>query len=144
MTLKPSKIEPLNPGSLNVCFCFFFFFPKNSCLTSLKLCRCFHILSLLSYCFFGHDLPHSFKAGESNCWNAFSLFGAYLPFGFPKWLSSEESTCRARDLDLIPGLGRFPGEGNSNPHQYSCLGNPMDRGVWRTIVCGVAEELAMT
>ena len=31
----------------------------------------------------------------------------------------------ARDLDLIPGLGRFPGEGNCNPLQYYCLGNPM-------------------
>ena len=32
-----------------------------------------------------------------------------------------------RDLDSIPGLGRFPGEGNGNPLQYSCLENPMDR-----------------
>ena len=31
------------------------------------------------------------------------------------------------DLGLIPGLGRLPGEGNGNPLQYSCLGNPMDR-----------------
>ena len=34
----------------------------------------------------------------------------------------------ARDMGLIPGLGRSPGGGNSNPLQYSCLGNPMDRG----------------
>ena len=33
------------------------------------------------------------------------------------------------DLGLIPGLGRSPGEGNGNPLQYSCLGNPMDRGM---------------
>ena len=32
-----------------------------------------------------------------------------------------------RDAGSIPGLGRFPGEGNGNPFQYSCLGNPMDR-----------------
>ena len=32
------------------------------------------------------------------------------------------------DLDLIPGLGRSPGEGDGNPLQYSWLGNPMDRG----------------
>ena len=31
----------------------------------------------------------------------------------------------------IPGSGRFPGEGNGNPLQYSCLGNPMDRGACR-------------
>ena len=35
-----------------------------------------------------------------------------------------------RDVGLIPGLGRSPGEGNGNPLQYSCLENPMDRGVW--------------
>ena len=33
-----------------------------------------------------------------------------------------------RDIDLIPGLGGSPGEGHGNPHQYSCLDNPMDRG----------------
>jgi len=36
----------------------------------------------------------------------------------------------ARDVSLIPELGRFPGEGNGNPLQYSCLENLMDRGVW--------------
>ena len=35
-----------------------------------------------------------------------------------------------RDSDLITGLGRSPGAGNGNPLQYSCLGNPMDRGAW--------------
>ena len=34
-------------------------------------------------------------------------------------------------VGLIPGLGRSPGEGNGNPLQYSCLGNPIDRGVWQ-------------
>ena len=36
----------------------------------------------------------------------------------------------ARDAGSIPGLARSPGEGHGNPLQYSCLGNPMDRGVW--------------
>ena len=36
----------------------------------------------------------------------------------------------AGDSDSIPGSGRFPGEGNGNPLQYSCLGNPVDRGPW--------------
>ena len=45
-----------------------------------------------------------------------------------------------RDLSLIPGLRRSPGEGNGNPLQYSCLGNPMDRGAWQaTVVPGVAR-----
>ena len=46
----------------------------------------------------------------------------------------EESDCNAGDLGWIPGSGRSPGEGNGNPLQYSCLGNPMDRGAWRVTV----------
>ena len=46
----------------------------------------------------------------------------------------------ARDVGSIPGLGRFPGVGNGNPLQYSRLENPMDRGVWQTIVHGVTKS----
>ena len=35
-----------------------------------------------------------------------------------------------RDVSLIPGLGRYPGEGHGNPLKYSCLENPTDRGAW--------------
>ena len=45
-----------------------------------------------------------------------------------------------RDAGLLPGLGRSPGEGNGNPLQYSCLGNPMDRGGWQATTHGVAKE----
>ena len=38
----------------------------------------------------------------------------------------KESACNAGDLGLIPGLGRFPGEGNGHPLQYSCLENSME------------------
>ena len=47
--------------------------------------------------------------------------------GFSWWLSGKESTCNAGDPDLIPGLRRSPGEGNSYLLQYSCLENPLDR-----------------
>ena len=43
------------------------------------------------------------------------------------------------DMGSIPGLERSLGEGNGNPLQYSCLGNPMDRGAWQTVVHGVAK-----
>ena len=46
----------------------------------------------------------------------------------------------AGDPGLIPGSQRSPGEGNGNPLQYSCLGNPMDRGAWWAIVYGVAKS----
>ena len=48
--------------------------------------------------------------------------------GFIFGSDGKESACNARDLGLIPGLGRFPGEGNGNPLQYSCLENAMDKG----------------
>ena len=54
--------------------------------------------------------------------------------------SGKESACNARDVGLIPGLGRSPGGGNTNPLQYSCLENPVDRGVWRATDHGVTKE----
>ena len=54
--------------------------------------------------------------------------------------ASKESAINAGDLASIPGSGRSPGEGNSNPFQYSCLGNPMDSGVWWATVHGVAKS----
>ena len=55
-------------------------------------------------------------------------------FGLPRWLSGKDSACQVGDVGLIPGLGRFPREGNGNPLQYSCLGKPMDRGAcWATV-----------
>ena len=47
----------------------------------------------------------------------------------------------AGDSGFIPGLGRFPGEGNGNLLQYSCLENPMDRGAWQAPVHGVIQSL---
>ena len=46
-----------------------------------------------------------------------------------------------RDRDSIRAMGRYPGVGNGNPLQYSCLENSKDRGVWRATVYGFAEEL---
>ena len=46
----------------------------------------------------------------------------------------------AKDVGSIPGSGRFPGQGNGNPLQYSCLGNPMDREAWRATVHGISKS----
>ena len=54
----------------------------------------------------------------------------------PLWLHRKESACSVGEEGSIPGLGRSPGEGNGNPLQYSCLGNPMDRGVFLATVHG--------
>ena len=56
--------------------------------------------------------------------------GFCLLRGFPCGSDGKLSSCNAGDLGLIPGLGRFPGEGSGNPLQCSCLENPMDRGAW--------------
>ena len=56
----------------------------------------------------------------------------------------KNAPANAGDAGSIPVLGRSPGEGNGNPSQYSCLGNPMDRGGWWAMVHGVAKELGTT
>ena len=64
-----------------------------------------------------------------------------------RWLSNKESACNAGDAGgsgSTLGSGRSPGGGHGNPPQYSCLGNPMDRGTWQATVHGVTEELDMT
>ena len=51
--------------------------------------------------------------------------------GLPGGSAGKESACNVRDPGAILGSGRSPIEGNGNPLQYSCLGNPMDRGAWQ-------------
>ena len=63
----------------------------------------------------------------------------YKYMGFPGSSAGKESACNAGDPRSIPGWGRFPGGGHGNPLQYSCLGNPTDRGAWWATVHGVAE-----
>ena len=62
------------------------------------------------------------------------------PLSFSGGSESKESASIAGDLGSIPGLGRFLGEGNSNPLQYSCLGNCMDREAWWAAVHGVTKS----
>ena len=61
-------------------------------------------------------------------------------WGFPGSSDGKESACSAGDPGLTPGWGRSPGGGRGNPLQYSCLGNPMDKGAWRATVRGVAKS----
>ena len=54
------------------------------------------------------------------------------------------SACNAgdtRDVGSISGLGRCPGGGNGNPHQYSCLENPLDRGAWQATIQGGSQRV---
>ena len=73
------------------------------------------------------------------------LFSGRLGFelkfdtSFPGGSVVKNALANAGDVGLIPGSGRSPGEGNGNPLQYSCLGNPMDRGAGRATVQGAAR-----
>ena len=64
--------------------------------------------------------------------------------GLPWWLSGKESAqnppINAGGVGSVPASERFLAEGNSNPPQYSCLENPMDRGVWQATVHGVTKS----
>ena len=63
-------------------------------------------------------------------------FPYWLSDGLPWWLGDKESVCNAgdslqyRSCKFYPWIRRYPGEGNGNSLQYSCLGNLMDRGTW--------------
>ena len=65
-------------------------------------------------------------------------------WSFPGGSMVKNWPANAGDVGLIPGLGRSLGEGNGNPLQYSCLGNPMDRGACQATVHGVTKELDAT
>ena len=69
-----------------------------------------------------------------------SNYGTHLYLELSWWLSGKESACNAGYAGVIPGLERSPIEGNGNPFQYSCLGNPMDREIWWAAVNGVAKS----
>ena len=75
----------------------------------------------------GIELFQATKFGGS-----FYMTISYIPGG----LDSKESGCSVGDLGSIPGSGRFPGEGTSNPLQYSSLENFMDRRTWWATVWG--------
>ena len=64
--------------------------------------------------------------------------------GLPRWLSGKEPTCQAGDVSSIPGSGSSPREKNGHLLQYSCLGNPMDRGGWWATAPRVLKEMDMT
>ena len=64
--------------------------------------------------------------------------------GFPDGSVVKNPPVKAEDMDLIPESGRSLREGNGNPLQYSCLGNPMNRGAWWATIHGVTRVRHMT
>ena len=72
-------------------------------------------------------------------WIKQNLWSRDRSFKRPHSSAGRESACKAGDPGSIPGLGGSPGEGNGNPLQYSCLQNPMDKGVSQATVHGVTR-----
>ena len=60
--------------------------------------------------------------------------------GFPGGSVVKNQPDNIEDMGFIPGSGRFPGEGNGKPLQYSCLENPMGSGAWWATIHGVSKE----
>ena len=95
----------------------------------------------------GVKLKPPYKTCQINLFNIPSVsFTPGYPFkkGFPGNLVVKNPPANAGAGGSIRGLGRSPGEGNSNPLWYSCLGNPMDREPWQATVHRVAKKLDMT
>ena len=63
-----------------------------------------------------------------------------IDMGFSGGLVVKNLPTSVRDMGSISGPGRFPGDGNDNPLQYSCLGNPMSRGAWQATVRGATKS----
>ena len=68
------------------------------------------------------------------------MIGFSNMLGFPDDSLVKNLPANAGDMGWILELGRSPGEGNGNPLQYSCLGNPIDRGAWQATIHGVTEN----
>ena len=64
----------------------------------------------------------------------------FLYMGFPGGSAVRNLPANSGDAGSIPGSGRSPGEGNGKLLQYSCLGNPMDRGAWQATVHGLTNS----
>ena len=87
----------------------------------------------------GHQAEHFCSKGFTFLWGS-QLGAATLQLGLRCWLRWQRISLQCRRQRLIPELGRSPGEENGNPLQYSCLENPMDRGIWQATVHSVSKS----
>ena len=138
--LSQSFCGSFNPFTFKVII--YIYDPITIFLIALGL-SCVGLFLLL--CFLSGEVPLAFIVKLVWwCWILLTfacLFDFFIiSESFPGGSDGKESTCNAEDLGSISGSGRSPGEGNGNPLQYSCLGNPMDRGAWWAIVHEVTKS----
>ena len=83
------------------------------------------------------------QTGRTLCSNLPLCFLCHVSLGFPGTLGVKNPCANVgnlRDVGLIPGSGRTPGEGNENPLQYSCLDDSTDRDAWRATIHGISQS----
>ena len=90
----------------------------------------------------GTEEPGGLLSMGSHDWSDLAAVAAaaLIVKDFASGSDSKETSCNARDLVSISGLGRSPGEEHGNLLQYSWLENPKDRGAWQAIVPGIAKN----
>ena len=106
----------------------------------LFLLHCLFLLRLLAWAY-----TPKYNTVRKTSLSSPSLYSLLLPHsqGFPGGSGVKDLPANAgsnRGMGLIPGSGRSPGVRNGNALQYSCLGNPMDRGAWWAAVHGVTKS----
>ena len=108
----------------------------------------FHLSDIESNVSYSKVLPLKYtlkrRAYSQSVYPIGMFFSLYVSFGFPGGSDGKESTCNAGDLGLIPGLGRFPGEGNGYPPQHSGLQNSKDYSPWGRKELDTTEQLSFS
>ena len=89
-----------------------------------------------------HQAPPSMGFSRQEYWSGVPLLAVDIQGfrGGPAVKNQGANAGDVRDMGLIPRSGRSPGEGTSNPLQYSCLENPMEGGAWQATVHGVTKS----
>ena len=113
--------------------------------TQIKLCttldvilyiQCLWKFQLWNFNFISLSIDLGFVIGFS--WQLLFLYFSCIRL--PPTSAGKESICNTGNPGSILEMGRSPGEGNGNPHQYFCLENPMDRGAWQATNHGITES----
>ena len=101
-------------------------------------------VQLRSTCLWQHSIVNCYLLPPGRGYSICKIAQRYCAWGFSSGSVVKNPPANAGDIRPIHGLGRFPGEGNDNLLQQSCLGNPMDRGACQTTCHGVTKESDVT